>query len=118
MPLHYLEKSEEMRNRFLRGYSPPCVDKALHLALGKPRAELLQKKDPLELKNTTTYTLNLRKVGDAGMFYRRTQLCLLNLRIHHLLYVGEVAIYPINWSIQLPATQENEPGSFTPAWGW
>ena len=36
---------------------------------------------------------------NTGMFYHRTQLCLLNLRIHHLLYFGEVAIYTINWCV-------------------
>ena len=59
-----------MRIRFLRrGYSPQCVDEALHLALGKPRDERILKRPTRANEHsvmfTATYTLNWRKVGDA-----------------------------------------------------
>ena len=69
--------------RFLRGYSSQCVDEALNLALEKTRDELLQKR-PAKAK----------KVGDV---VKKHWLCRLNLNIHHVLCIGEVAIYAINW---------------------
>jgi hypothetical protein len=52
---------------------------------------------------TTTY-FELAKSGRCGqekrIFYHETQFCQLNLKIHHLLCIGEVAIYAINWFMQ------------------